>query len=30
MLLMTEKSIRDRICYVIHLYAKANNKYMKN
>ena len=26
MLLMVE----NRICHVIHRYAKANNKYMKN
>ena len=31
MLLIVEKGIRGRICYSsIHLYAKANNKYMKN
>ena len=30
MLLMVEKGIRDGICYAIHRYAKANNKYMKN
>ena len=30
MLLMAEKEIRGRICYAIHRYAKANNKYMKN
>ena len=30
MLLMVEKGIRGRICHVIHRYAKANNKYMKN
>ena len=30
MLLMTEKGIRGGICHVIHTYAKANNKYMKN
>ena len=30
MLLMVEKGIRGGICHVIHKYAKANNKYMKN
>ena len=30
MLLMAEKGIRRRICHVIHQYAKANNKYMKD
>ena len=30
MLLMVEKGIRGRICYVIHQYTKANNKYMKD
>ena len=30
MLLMTEKHIRGGICYAIHRYAKANNKYMKD
>ena len=30
MLLMVEKTIRGEICHVIHRYAKANNKYMKN
>ena len=30
MLLMVEEGIRDGICYSIHRYAKANNKYMKN
>ena len=29
-LLMVEKGIRGGICYAIHRYAKANNKYMKN
>ena len=29
-LLMVEKGIRGGICHVIHRYAKANNKYMKN
>ena len=27
---MVEKEIRGWICHVIHWYAKANNKYMKN
>ena len=27
---MIEKGIRDGICHVIHGYAKANNKYLKN
>ena len=30
MLLMVEKGIRGGICRVIHRYAKANNKYIKN
>ena len=30
MLLMVEKEIRGGICYAIHWYAKANNKYMKD
>ena len=30
MLLMVENRIRGGICHVIHRYAKANNKYMKN
>ena len=30
MLLMTEKSFRERICHVIHRYAIAHNKYIKN
>ena len=30
MLLMVEEGIRRGICYSIHRYAKANNKYMKN
>ena len=30
MLLMVEKGIRGGICHVIHTYAKANNKDMKN
>ena len=30
MLLMVEKGIRGGICHVIHRYATANNKYMKN
>ena len=25
-----EKGIRDGICHLIHKYAKASNKYMKN
>ena len=27
---MVEKGIRGRICHVIHQYAKANNKSMKD
>ena len=30
MLLMVEKSIRERLCNAIHQYRKANNKYMKD
>ena len=30
MLLMVEEGIRAGICHLIHRYAKANNKYMKN
>ena len=30
MLLMVEEGIRGGICHSVHLYAKANNKYMKN
>ena len=30
MLLMAEEGIRGVICYSIHRYPKANNKYMKN
>ena len=30
MLLMVEKGIRGGICHAIYIYAKANNKYMKN
>ena len=30
MLSMAEKGIRGGICHSIYLYAKANNKYMKN
>ena len=30
MLIIVEKGIRDGICHVIHKYAKAYNKYMKN
>ena len=30
MLFMAEKSTRCGICQAIHIYAKANNRYMKN
>ena len=30
MLLMVEEGVRAGICHLIHRYAKANNKYMKN
>ena len=30
MLLMAENGIRGGICQAIHMYVKANNKYMKN
>ena len=30
MLIMIEKRIRGGICHVMHRYAEANNKYMKN
>ena len=30
MLLMVEKGIRGGICHVVHIYAKANNTYMKD
>ena len=30
MLLMVEEGIRGGICYSIHRYAKAKNKYMKD
>ena len=30
MFMIVEKKIRSGICYAIHRYAKANNKYMKN
>ena len=30
LLLMVEEGIRGGICHLIHRYAKANNKYMKN
>ena len=30
MLLTVEKRIRLGICYAIHRYAKAKNKYIKN
>ena len=30
LLLMVEKGIRGGICHAIHMYAEANNKYMKN
>ena len=29
MLLIVKKGIRGAICYAIHMYAKAINKYMK-
>ena len=29
MLLLVEKGIRGGMCYAIHLYVKANNKFMK-
>ena len=29
MLLMVEKCIRGGLCHNIHLYAKANKKYIK-
>ena len=30
MLLVVEKGIRGGICYAIHQYTIANNKYMRN
>ena len=30
MLLMVEGGIRGGMCYAIHRYIKANNKYMKD
>ena len=27
---MVEKGIREGICHYIYIYAKANNKYMKD
>ena len=30
MLLIVEKGIREGICHSIYMYAKANNKYMKD
>ena len=30
MLLMVKEGIRGGMCHVVHRYAKANNKYMKN
>ena len=30
MLFMVEKEIRGGMCQSTHIYAKANNKYMKN
>ena len=29
MLLMVEKGIRGALCLAIHIYAKANDKYIK-
>ena len=29
MLLMIEEAIRGGICHPVHIYAKANNKYIK-
>ena len=30
MLIMVDKGIRGGICHAIHIYAKANNKFVKN
>ena len=30
MLLMVERSFRNRICHDIHQYVETNNKYMKD
>ena len=30
MVLMVEICFRQRICHAIHLYAKINNKYVKD
>ena len=29
-LLMVEKGIRGGMCHAVHVYVKANNKYMKD
>ena len=30
MLIMVEKGIRGGICHFVYIYAKANNKYMRD